>query len=264
MFNPIQFYEFGKKRGGGQSMVFDTIKTPDLNAFEIRRSSDQNTAIFKYSEITNGAYSTFLGGDTGFVINWFGNNGNFTQSNTALQMALVQNNTKPFLNDTTQQINMSAPLNVSMSNDWIVSCVVGNELNNNNGRQNLTIYDSSLVRFSFAIDSASKKMDFYVDKNKSGTMTSIGSFVYGSVFALLTVSKIGGVIKVYKNGVLQTLGAQNYAGSGQTRSNVVLLGDRGDGLGKINQYKHIAILSSQDFSSFNIASYNSELVNRYI
>ena len=278
--NNVAFQIYGSKRNSLNARWDTKSYVPVNNAFDVRRSTDNVTQTFNYTQLIDGTYDTFLtGGATGYISKWYGDNYNLTNTNTTYQPKLISNSgnpysysygTAPFGGNT-----LLCDHNIKFLNDWIVTIVLNGEENNNSQRANLTIATSSKVVLAFQIETSSTSTfaTLLYEKNVSAIGTNMIADYRFSIsnpsFKLVTFKYIGGVLSVYVNNVLVTLtsGASGY----EIRMSTGLIGKinlgatRGIGgnVGKVNKYKHLSIVSGSDLSSFDVSSYNSEIITRY-
>lgn len=257
---------------------WDTLSyTPSNNAFDIRRSSDNVTQTFSYTQIIDGTYDTFLtGGNTGYVSNWYGDNYNLTNGNTTYQPKLIPNSGNPYNYSYTQGTCLLSNHGIQFLNDWIITIVLNGEENSNNQRANLTIATSTKVvlAFQIATSSTSTYATLLYEKNVSTIATNMIADLKFNIsnpnFKLVTFRYVGGVLSAYTNNTLVTLtnaNADAYTIGMSTgligKINLGATRGIGGNIGKVNKYKHLSILSGPNLSSFDISAYNLEIITRY-
>ena len=210
--NNLAFQIYGLKKNTINARWDTKSYVPINNAFEVRRSSDNVTQTFNYTQLIDGTYDTFLtGGATGYITKWYGDNYNLTNTNTTYQPKLIPNSGDPYNYSYTQGTYLLTDHSIKFTNDWIVTIVLNGEENNNNQRANLTIATSSKVVLAFQIATSvvSTYATLLYEKNISAINTNMIADYRFSIsnpsFKLVTFKYVGGVLSVYTNNTLVTL-----------------------------------------------------------
>jgi hypothetical protein len=279
--NNLTFQIYGLKKNTLNARWDTKSYVPSNNVFDVRRSSDNVTQTFNYTQIIDGTYDTFLtSGSTGFISKWYGDNYNLTNTNTINQPKLISNSGNPYsYSYGTAPLGGNALLcdhNIKFLNDWIVTIVLNGEENNNSQRANLTIATSTKVvlAFQIATSSTSTYATLLYEKNVSTIATNMIADLKFNIsnpnFKLVTFRYVGGVLSAYTNNTLVTLtnaNADPYTIGMSTgligKINLGAIRNIGGNIGKVNKYKHLSIVSGNDLSSFDISAYNQEIITRY-
>jgi hypothetical protein len=258
-----------KKRNiANRPFSFDTKSdTPSNNAFTIRRESDDAEQTFSYTQINDGTFDTFVAGSEGAVTQWFGSDGSvFRNTNKANQPRLKSGVDNPYVDDYYGPAVLARDQTLNLSGDYIVSCILKEETNNNNGRINFGLRGSGSNAFGVQLQSTG---DGYIIYNRvvSGNPDYNFTWTNDANFKLFTFTSLSGVLSLYINNVEITLNA----GGGWTTStaslaeNQVLLGNTqyNGGGGKVTKYQHLGVVVGETATNMNISDYNTFLMVRY-
>jgi len=259
-----------------KSSVFDTINSSTNTAFKIVRVSDNAESTFNLAEITNGTYDTWLSGLDGRIKEWIDIDNNTVISQPAAPTAsqyLRSNSGSPYSEQIAQEDRLYGTHRHDLTNDWIVSVILTKELNNNNQRANIMLQGVGKIHFCMQLGIYLNQMTVVLNSTTFGINLP---YNYGwntipqtDIFRLFTFCYIGGIFSTYLNNTdITSLG--NKTGlwnlGGPRNDNTLILGSGYTGTagtGKINKYKHLAVLTDVDLSSFDIDTYNTELMTRY-
>lgn len=255
---------FGNK---SDFITFDT-KLVEGDLFTIRRASDNIEQAFTYSQIIDGTYASFVSATSGYVKEWKSKNKKLTAFSNAYQPFLIENSGNPYLDFSVQGMCLEVPNNLKIGNDFIATIILNDELNPNSQRNNLALVGNSLVKFAFQLGGGGGFGGVVINTSPAASMTSTKEWAIPNtgLFKLITITYIGGVLNLYINNSIATEKTPTYPiGVNSGEFNKIVLGGRGgiSGLGKINKYKHFSIRTGFDLGTFNVSSYNLQIMSKY-
>ena len=97
--NNVAFQIYGSKRNSLNARWDTKSYVPVNNAFDVRRSTDNVTQTFNYTQLIDGTYDTFLtGGATGYISKWYGDNYNLTNCLNKIIKIKINSNLLTFTN----------------------------------------------------------------------------------------------------------------------------------------------------------------------
>jgi hypothetical protein len=260
-------FQFGKRSGSQlPTSSYQEFGVNENSTFLIRRTIDNTEQVFNYSDIIDGSYDTFIIGGQGAIKEWIIGSNKFVQNIDSLQPFLVSNSGNPYVDDTTQAQNMSMSINdIDLSADWVITCVLEEEKNGNNGRMNFSMSDSAENNVVVQLSPYSNNF-IYIDQPIGGGISDGYYFsnVNKTLWRLLTFSRIGGVLNVQTSNVDTAFGAITYNSFNGFPAGTIAFGDRGDNsAGKINKYKHFGLVTGLDLSGFDISEHNNSIITKY-
>jgi len=251
------------------NLDFNTIGVDTSTVFVIRRGSDNVEQNFNYVQLTDGTFATFIGVSEGFIKSWTADNGTkLENTNVLYQFKMIVSGGVVYLDDFGENNSLSFYRTINMSQDWVISFIMKDEVNNNNQRCNVSVKQNDTNMVGIAISrmtATNARLSFTINRIESnGVADSYFDFNH-ILYSLITLSRIGGVIKAQLNNVDKTL----TAGGSTTFShyqevNSITLGARGQNLaGKITKYKYLGLRLGGDLSAFSLSSFNTAIMTKY-
>jgi hypothetical protein len=234
------------------------------SSFLIRRESDNVEQVFSYSEVIDGTYDSFISGTNGAVNEWkYLGKTFYNNTDTTSQPRLLSNSGSPYIYDYNEGGYLKLTKTLDLRNDWIITLISEKEENGTSQRVNLSVRDNYGKSFVLQFQIYGTSF-FYVDQ-PAGSFSDGYSFSddNSQAFKLWTFERKAGVLKVYKNNTLISHTANTYNCSDFNTADTVLLGHRGDGLGKINKYKHLSLLTGANATNTDTSTYNQAIMTKY-
>ncbi len=251
---------------GNAPFSFDTkSSTPSNNVFVVRRESDNVEQTFNYTQITDGTFDTFVSGSEGAIKEWIAQDGSgLKQLTNTRQPRLKSGVINPYIDNYAIDKDLQFSRVSNMSGDSIVSVILKDELNNNNQRANVIIRGTGSNLFAFQLTPGSGNVLY----DSVGVVVGDYGFNYANngIFKLFTFTRIGGVKKLYINNVeiTQLAGNTTYTlRTDSTTPNMIVIGGRGSGSGKITKYQHLGLVVGAEATATNISTYNTDLMTKY-
>jgi len=255
------------------NLDFNTIGVDTSTVFVIRRGSDNVEQNFNYAQLTDGTFATFIGVSEGFVKSWTADNGiKLENANVSNQFKMIVSGGVVYLDDFGGVNSISFYRTINMSQDWVISFIMKDELNTNNQRANISIKQNITNMVGVAVQritATNARLSFVIDRDESliapiNTADSYFDFDH-SLYSLITLSRIGGVIKAQLNNVDKTLTAGGFSTTvRENAGNAVTLGARQqNGEGKITKYKYLGLRLGGNLSAFSLSSFNTAIMTKY-
>ena len=152
-----------------------------------------------------------------------------------------------------------------MTGDYIISLVMRNETSTSNQRPTWQVSFDATNNFSCQIRRNGSSYDINYGKDSKTTAANDGYYLHTPAnfidWELYTIAVIGGVVKLYINGVEKTWGVGGSITDTNT-TNVVALGIRAtsQGGGRIFNYQTWIMQSAPDLSAFPLTDYTNDLM----
>lgn len=153
----------------------------------------------------------------------------------------------------------------STSGDYIITLVARNFTGGNNQRNVFFVKTSStdLFAWNIKINGSQYLIDYLKDVESASTPTGGCTYIptNSMEWTLFTWSVIGGVVRLYINGVEKTLGAGNYAPDSRgTNGLAIALRPVSFGVSSTHDFKTLIMHTGPDLSSFNLSGFNADLI----